>query len=174
MIVFDPELEPASKRSAGLPASARRPLVGFLGRAAAAAGLEGELSVLLTDDAGIRRLNRDFRGQDRPTDVLSFPPAAGTVGVAGDLALSLETAARQAGEHGHTLPTELKILLLHGILHLAGHDHEADRGEMAALEQRLRLHLRLPGGLIERTAGEGPRRAPVAGGAKRRAGRRAR
>ena len=71
-------------------------------------------------------------------------------GVAGDIAISVETAARQAAEHGHTLPEELRILLLHGVLHLAGFDHEADEGEMRTREQELRTKFGLPIGLIER------------------------
>lgn len=138
------------------------PSVTTLRRAAkaaqAAVELEGEVTVLLTDDAGIRRLNRRFRGKNKATDVLSFPaaepgagPSAGpSFGVAGDLAISVETAARQAAAEGHRLSTELRVLLLHGMLHLAGMDHESDSGEMAAREAELRRTLRLPLGLIER------------------------
>ena len=131
----------------------------FLRSARAAAELEGEVEVLLADDRTLRRLNREFRGKNQATDVLSFPasPEMGEVH-AGDLAISLDTAARQAAEHGHSLRDELRILLLHGVLHLSGMDHEADAGEMAARESELRRKLRLPLGLIARV--ESPRPQP--------------
>lgn len=123
----------------------------FLGAAQAALGLEGEVEVLLSGDATLRRLNRQYRGKNKATDVLSFPSAPELAGVhAGDLAISLETAARQAEDHGHDLRTEVRVLLLHGLLHLSGMDHEADEGEMAAREGELRRRLRLPAGLIAR------------------------
>jgi probable rRNA maturation factor len=103
----------------------------------------------------MRILNRRFRGKDRTTDVLSFPAAdpAGNE-AAGDLAISAEIAADQAVERGHSLTEELKILILHGLLHLSGYDHETDSGEMAERELKLRNRLKLPTGLIERTAGQ--------------------
>jgi len=73
-------------------------------------------------------------------------------GFAGDLAISVETAARQAREQGHRLSIELRVLMLHGLLHLAGFDHEADEGEMARKERRLRAKIGLPQGLIERVS----------------------
>ena len=101
----------------------------------------------------MRRLNREFRGKDKATDVLSFP-AAGEIAneFAGDLAISLDTAKRQAASHGHTLRDEVRVLLLHGLLHLDGMDHEIDHGEMAAKEAQLRQRLRLPNGLIARVS----------------------
>ncbi|HTV83115.1 MAG TPA: rRNA maturation RNase YbeY [Acidobacteriaceae bacterium] len=139
----------------------RRALSVFLRQAARAAQLPGEVSVLLTGDAEIRRLNREFRRQDRPTDVLSFPVSphapeedlcgAPESGLAGDLAISVETAARQAEEAGHSLFVELQSLLLHGVLHLAGYDHETDSGEMARKETALRRRFGLAAGLIERS-----------------------
>jgi probable rRNA maturation factor len=130
----------------------RRELSRFLSRAAEATGLPGEVSVLLTGDERVRTLNRDFRGKDRATDVLSFPAAPPFVegGHAGDLAISLETAHRQAVEHKHSLEDEVRILMLHGLLHLAGFDHESDAGAMARRERILRKQLNLPHGLIER------------------------
>jgi probable rRNA maturation factor len=128
-------------------------LTRFLNRAKAAAGLQGEVHVLLADDVTLRRLNRTFLGKDRATDVLSFPAAAELnhgAEVAGDLAISLETAARQAKRFGHTLRDEVRVLLLHGTLHLAGFDHEADHGEMAAREEELRRALKLPSSVIVR------------------------
>ena len=126
-------------------------LTRFLHRARFAVGLRGHVDVLLTTDATLRRLNRDFRGKNKPTDVLSFPaPEEISQTHAGDLAISLETAARQAAVYGHDLRDEVRILLLHGLLHLSGLDHETDDGEMAAREAELRRELRLPTTLIER------------------------
>ena len=103
-----------------------------------------ELSVLLTDDPGIRVLNREWRRKDRPTDVLSFPagePPPGSTGPRhlGDVILSLDTARRQARAHRHRLADELDLYLAHGLLHLIGHDHHRrqDARRMASLESRL-------------------------------------
>ena len=96
----------------------------------------------------MQALNRRFRNKNQATDVLSFPSQA--PGVAGDIAISLEIAAANAAELGHDLATEVKILILHGMLHLAGFDHEIDDGEMLAREVSLRQELKLPLGLIER------------------------
>jgi probable rRNA maturation factor len=106
---------------------------------------------MLTTDPTMRALNRRFRGKNKTTDVLSFP-AAGPAAreVAGDLAIGVPTALRQATEQGHGLSVEIKVLILHGLLHLAGLDHEADGGRMARRERLLRGRLRLPQGLIER------------------------
>ena len=129
----------------------RAGLTRFLHTAQTAAEITGEIEVLLADDRVLRRLNREYRGKNKATDVLSFPAGEGFPGAhAGDLAISLETAARQAEDHGHTLRDELRILILHGVLHLSGLDHEADDGEMAARERELRRRLRLPLGLIAR------------------------
>jgi probable rRNA maturation factor len=129
----------------------RAGLVRFLREAQAAVRVKGDVAVLLGRDATLRKLNRNFRGMDKATDVLSFPPAteAGAQH-GGDLAISFETAQRQAAEHEHTLNDELRVLILHGLLHLAGMDHETDDGEMAARESRLRKKLKLPVGLIAR------------------------
>ena len=127
-------------------------LTRFFNRARTAVGLKGEVDVLLADDSTLRRLNKNFRGKNKPTDVLSFPaPAEISQQHAGDLAVSLETAARQAAIYGHTLRDEVKILLLHGLLHLSGLDHETDNGEMATREATLRRQLRLSTALIERS-----------------------
>jgi probable rRNA maturation factor len=106
-------------------------------------------TVLITTDAELRRLNRQFLGRDYPTDVLSFPDPAPD-GFLGEIAISAERAAEQARERGHTRKDELGILLLHGVLHLLGMDHERDRGAMARAERRHRKRLGLPAGLIER------------------------
>jgi probable rRNA maturation factor len=127
----------------------------FVRRASQAARLHGTVNVLVTSSQELRSLNRRFRGKDKPTDVLSFRPIAGFAnGFAGDVAISAEIAARNAKVLGHTPAQEIKILALHGVLHLAGYDHEQDDGKMARTEQRLRESLGLPAGLIERS---GPR-----------------
>jgi probable rRNA maturation factor len=124
-----------------------RALRQFAARAQRAAGVRGEVDVLVTSSAELRRLNRRFRGKDAATDVLSFSSADGTPG---DVAISAEIAARNARCLRHTFGDELKILILHGLLHLAGYDHETDGGAMARKEARLRRTLGLPAALIER------------------------
>jgi probable rRNA maturation factor len=169
MIILDPDLEPApaltstpAKRMtvSSLPASQKnfrlpsaRTLTRFLTLAQKTTRLSGQVTVLLTTDAAIRKLNRQFRGKNKATDVLSFPAeGVGAEEIAGDLAVSVPTALRQAIEQNHSLSTEIRVLILHGLLHLAGHDHEADTGQMARKERLLRARLGLPQGLIERTA----------------------
>ena len=176
MILIDPELELSRAADALNPDSAKRPagpaatpsrklltkslrlpstrtLAGFLAEAQAAVRLRGQVTVLLTRDATMRDLNRRFRGKNRPTDVLSFPAADLIQSQEkGDLAISVEPARRQATEQGHALTCELKVLILHGVLHLAGYDHEADAGEMQRRERSLRARLGLPLGLIERAS----------------------
>jgi probable rRNA maturation factor len=164
MILFDPDLDsdPTLNSVSAKPAGARahsplpsaRTLSRFLCRAQAMVRLRGQVNVLLTTDSAIRSLNRRFRGKNNSTDVLSFPAEEfihNTEKIAGDLAISAPTAARQAGAEGHTLSAEIKVLILHGLLHLAGYDHEADEGQMARRESLLRMRLNLPQGLIERT-----------------------
>jgi probable rRNA maturation factor len=195
MILLDPDLQSgpplkadAARRDAGRGTSqnnllvpSSRALKGFLVRAQAAVRLRGEVSVLLTTDGTMRRLNRRFRGKDKTTDVLSFPalepsqvsksrpgpPAKSQEKIAGDLAISVETAQRQSVTRGHSLETEIRILILHGLLHLNGLDHENDGGEMARREQALRARLGLGQGLIERASlrkghRAGPHPTPVA------------
>jgi len=164
MILTDPDIRPAYARRLRVPQ-----LEVFLEQAIRAVKLRGDVSVLLTGDKQIRRWNREFRGKNKATDVLSFPaaPLDGPDGpipapIAGDLAISVETADRQAAEQRHTLVEELKVLLLHGTLHLAGYDHETDNGEMARLEQRLRAKLGLKSALIERTQAADPKRLAAA------------
>lgn len=145
MITIEP---PSSLSNSAL---SKAGLTRFLNRARSSVGLKGEVDVLLADDSTLRRLNRAFRGKNKPTDVLSFPtPEEISQTHAGDLAISLETAARQAAVYGHDLRDEVRILLLHGLLHLSGLDHETDDGEMAEREAKLRRELRLPTTLIER------------------------
>jgi probable rRNA maturation factor len=118
----------------------------------APAAATGTVTVVVTTDRRIRRLNRTWRGMDKTTDVLSFPAGddPGPARHLGDLVISRETAARQARNEGHSLATELRVLALHGLLHLLGYDHERDSGRMARIERRLRRQGGLPAGLIER------------------------
>lgn len=104
---------------------------------------------LLTDDRELRRLNRQFLGKNEPTDVLSFPEP-GPNGSLGEIAISITRAAAQARAFGHSLEDEVKILMLHGVLHLTGMDHAIDQGRMARAETRWRKKLGLPCGLIAR------------------------
>ncbi len=153
-------------REKTLPAAralGKRDLNRFLRSAAEAVGLTGEFSVLLAGDERLRALNLQFRGLDKPTDVLSFPalPEAASGGQGGDLAISLETAATQAVEQGHSLQMEVKVLILHGLLHLAGYDHEQDQGRMRRRESVLRKQFALPAGLVERAGQRGQRMSKV-------------
>jgi len=148
-------------------------LARFLNRGRRTLKLEGEVTLLLASSAQLRRLNREFRRQDYSTDVLSFPfegpPSPGTrAGYAGDIAISADIARQNGRLLGHGVAIEIKTLILHGLLHLAGYDHESDNGRMARKEALLRRTLGLPEGLIERTnsdraKGE-PERPASAGG----------
>ena len=120
----------------------------FAQQARRAAGVRGEVCVWLASDAEIKKLNREFRGKNATTDVLSFPAPQG----GGDIAISAAAAKAQARQHRHSVVAEVKILILHGMLHLAGYDHERDNGRMARREERLRRQLRLPAGLITRSS----------------------
>lgn len=114
---------------------------------------------LVTGDTELRSLNLRFRGKDAATDVLSFPsgpvPAkrnsSGRRGPIGDIAISFARARSQARDRGHSVENEICILMLHGVLHLLGMDHESDHGRMARAEIRWQRRLGLPTGLIERT-----------------------
>jgi len=107
-----------------------------------------ELAVLVAGDAAVRDANRRFRGKAASTDVLSFPDDE--PGRLGDILISAARAERQAAEHGHSVDDEVKTLILHGLLHLLGLDHEIDQGEMRTEEERLRRRYGLAAGLIER------------------------
>ena len=124
--------------------------------------------MLVTGSSELRSLNRRFRGKDQPTDVLSFPPGPCFVnGLAGDIAISADIAKQNARRLGHSAAQEIKILALHGVLHLVGYDHETDHGTMAGKETKLRRSLGLPLGLIERNMkkeGAGKGAAKAAGG----------
>jgi probable rRNA maturation factor len=120
----------------------RKPLRDFLVELDKRVARRRAITCLITNDAELRRLNRQFRGKNYATDVLSFPPD--------EMAISLDRAAAQAKELGHSLEQELRILMLHGVLHLCGMDHEVDSGEMQRAETRWRKRFELPLGLIER------------------------
>jgi probable rRNA maturation factor len=127
---------------------ATRPLKDFLRDVKRALRLGGrDVTVCLVSDAEMARMNRRFRGKPKPTDVLSFPACSNgarrSAAYLGDIAIAPGMARRNARRFGRTLREELRILVLHGVLHLAGYDHEADRGEMDRLEQRLRARLGL-------------------------------
>ncbi|MCX6632488.1 MAG: rRNA maturation RNase YbeY [Candidatus Solibacter sp.] len=192
-----PSPEGSSVAFRRVPVSLRRaPIERFARRLHKEVAKGRPFDTLITGDAELRRLNRDFRGQDYPTDVLSFPaeplpseavknsaqtlmalakaqsaprrqtnsslrpsrlcekPAfpgfAGSASFLGDIAISLGRARAQAREFAHTIEREIQILMLHGVLHLLGHDHETDSGAMARAEKRWRAKLGLPTGLIER------------------------
>jgi probable rRNA maturation factor len=132
-------------------------LTRFVGRARQAAGLKGAVDILVTSSGRMRSLNRRFRDLDKTTDVLSFPAVADDAReeFAGEIAISAEIAAESARALGHRAAEEVKILVLHGLLHLRGYDHERDDGEMARRERQLRTRLGLPSGLIERNEMDG-------------------
>ena len=123
------------------PARARR----FLNRALRLArGTAREVSVVVCGDGRMRALNRRYRGKDRTTDVLSFPAGPAGGGFLGDLVISAPEARRQARRSGVPVAAAMEKLLLHGLLHLLGYDHETDDGEMDALEAALRRRLAVP------------------------------
>ena len=126
--------------------------------AVAPARARGEVAVALVSDAHVRRLNRVYRHKDTPTDVLSFPASEGRspslrARELGDIVIATGVARRQARDAGHSYSTELRVLALHGLLHLLGFDHHArtDAGRMGRVEARLRRKGGLPAGLIERS-----------------------
>lgn len=129
-----------------LTGAGRFPSLRALGLAAWMAALVAELApeadtvgVRFAGDRTVRRLNREYRGKDKTTDVLSFPGEDSPEGRhLGDIVISIPTAERQAEERGAALEEEVKLLLLHGVLHCLGHDHETDQGDMERIESRLR------------------------------------
>jgi probable rRNA maturation factor len=145
MVIFEKAVSAASA-SGATPAQIQR----FVRRAQALARVPGEVDVLISSSARLRQLNRRFRRKNKPTDVLSFPRPSG-----GDIAISAQIARDNARLYGHSLADELKILVLHGMLHLAGYDHEVDNGRMARVEARLRARLKLPASLIDRAHSSG-------------------
>jgi probable rRNA maturation factor len=140
VIVFETKLKSVSRSA----------LERFARRAQRLAGVQGEVAVLITGSRRIRDMNRRFRRKDNATDVLSFPRTDG-----GDIAICAPLAAANARLYGLTPLQEFKILVLHGMLHLAGYDHETDSGDMARKEAALRSRLKLPASLIQRTLSPG-------------------
>ena len=165
--------------------AAVRGLAAWLVRTAPRA-LAGTVTIALVTAQRMRALNRQFRGVDAATDVLSFPAFAGLSsdsrrvpasarpsgpgtagGDLGDIAIARGVAGRQAKAAGHSAGAELRVLALHGLLHLAGYDHETDDGEMARVEARLRRKGGLTGGLIERAGRATPASAGRAARSRR-------
>jgi probable rRNA maturation factor len=145
----------------------------FAQRALSAMKLKhGGFGVLITSSSELQQLNRRFRGKNQPTDVLSFPAASinhkGDFPFVhtGDIAISADIAAENARRYGHSIADEIGILMLHGMLHLSGYDHESDQGEMEKRELQLRRKLGLPAALIQRSSPLKPTAA------KRQAGRK--
>jgi len=126
---------------------ATRGLAPWLSRIAPAAA-KGDVSVAIVSDRRMRALNRQFRGKDKVTDVLSFP--SDERGFMGDIVVASGVAKQQAKAAGHSVQTEIRVLALHGLLHLLGYDHEHDDGKMARFEAKLRKKAGLKEGLIER------------------------
>jgi probable rRNA maturation factor len=141
------------------PGVSRRDVHAFVKRLQRDVAGGSPFGCLISGDTELRRLNREFRKQDHATDVLSFPvgpalqPANRTEGrqhFLGEIAISYETARQQASDYGHSVTQEIEILLLHGVLHLLGMDHESDHGRMSRIERQWRATLGLPPSLIER------------------------
>jgi probable rRNA maturation factor len=154
LAAVEPSLVILQKR---VPQLSQQTLARFVLRARRAVDLRSIPNVLVTSSTVVKTLNRQFRGKNKATDVLSFPsiapssrPARQRVPLAGDIAISADIARHNAARFGHSAAEEVKILALHGILHLAGFDHERDNGTMARKERRLRQRLHLPAALIER------------------------
>ena len=169
MVIFEKAVSAASVRGV-TPAQIQR----FARQAQTLAKVQGEVDVMVSGNQRLRELNRRFRRKNKPTDVLSFPRPSG-----GDIAISAQIARDNARLYGHSMAEELKILVLHGMLHLAGYDHESDNGRMARVEARLRARLKLPASLIDRAhasakapsaiaAKKTKARKPEARGARRR------
>jgi probable rRNA maturation factor len=135
MVVFETAVDDVNQKE----------LQRFARRAQEMAGVSGEVDILIADNRRLQELNRRFRRKNKPTDVLSFPRPQG-----GDIAISADIALENADRYGHAATDELKILVLHGMLHLAGYDHETDNGRMAKTEAELRSRLKLPASLIDR------------------------
>lgn len=153
MVIFDPPISGASTRSVSTAQLQR-----FAWRAQKLAEVQGEVDILISGNQRLRDLNRRFRRKNNPTDVLSFPRPSG-----GDIAISAQIARENAQRYGHSFAKELKILVLHGMLHLAGYDHESDNGRMARAESRLRSQLKLPASLIDRahSSAKSPKAKPT-------------
>ncbi|MGI9103565.1 MAG: rRNA maturation RNase YbeY [Terriglobales bacterium] len=136
-----------------LPGLSERTLARFADQVRKAVKLRGRVNVLLTSSRELRALNRCFRGKDAATDVLSFPALPQVRHeFAGDIVISADLCASNARRYRHPVAQEIKTLVLHGVLHLAGYDHETDGGQMARKEERLRAQFGLANGLIRRAS----------------------
>lgn len=139
------------KQVAGLT---EQSLARFVVRARKAVRLRGSVNVLVTGSTAMRALNVRFRGKNKATDVLSFPSDSSFNGrsqrFAGEIAISADIARANATRLGHLPAQEIKVLALHGVLHLAGLDHERDNGQMARKEAQLRRVFKLPETLTQR------------------------
>ena len=113
-----------------------------------------EIELLITDNEEIQLINKDTRGVDKPTDVLSFPYEDMPMAPLGSIVISLDFVLEKAQEFGHTPNDELALLFIHGLLHILGYDHEIDNGEMREKEKELISKFQLPKSLIVRTQGE--------------------
>ena len=131
-------------------ASDKRLLARFARKLSAQVSQGKHFECLITDDRELHRLNKSFLNHDYPTDVLSFP-ALDQGFTLGECAISVERADEQRLRFSHSLLDEIEILMLHGVLHLLGFDHEKDAGDMALAEQNWRTRLNLPQSLIERS-----------------------
>ena len=151
-LTHEMRIKPAIILKRRVPGLSERALMRFLMDACSAAKLRGAVNLLVTGNREIRELNLRFKGNRLATDVLSFPGPDFLTGFAGDIAISLDIASRNARLLKHSVAEEVRILALHGILHLAGYDHEDDKGEMALKEQALRKRFMLPTALIERSS----------------------
>jgi probable rRNA maturation factor len=134
-----------------VPGLSERHFQAFIADVCRLTKLAGGITVLVTGNRQMRTLNQRFRGKNTATDVLSFPGPTFVKDFAGDIAISFDIAAKNARIRGHSTATELQILALHGVLHLAGYDHESDNGQMTRIEMRIRKELGLPSSLIERS-----------------------
>lgn len=156
LFIFVAQMSPTIILERRIRGLSERGLAQFVSAACRSLSLPAGATVLVTSSQRMRALNARFRGKNQATDVLSFPGPESVEGFAGDIAISLDIAARNARSLRHSVSDEVRILALHGLLHLAGYDHESDDGEMARREKMMRKKLGLPLGLIERS---GARRA---------------
>ena len=112
----------------------------------------GDVELVFVNDDEMRKINREHRGIDKATDVLSFPYEQVSGGLMGSVVISTDTASRVAGELGHSIECEIALLFLHGILHILGYDHESDDGQMRGKEKEVIEHFSLPDSLIIRNS----------------------
>ncbi|MCI7023405.1 MAG: rRNA maturation RNase YbeY [Campylobacter sp.] len=112
----------------------------------------GDVELVFVNDDEIRKINREQRGIDKATDVLSFPYEQVSGGLMGSVVISTDTASRVAGELGHSIECEIALLFLHGVLHILGYDHEIDSGQMREKEKEVIEHFSLPDSLIIRNS----------------------